>query len=168
MFLLLLPVIVVGIGIIVLSAILGIVATPLLKMAERFKGSTERRGFGSAYVTTVKALSAFGITFFGLGLIAYLLAKYIFSNLFFTNLAFLVNGVSYDLVHHLPVPAGAIIDTLIYFSLPSLMAFAFVLNRDYQTTCSGFGGYLRGMVTGVPIVGISLLLAGLFFTLTIP
>jgi hypothetical protein len=163
--LILLPVAVVGIGIIAASAVLSLVAAPLLKLAERLTGATERKSFGAAYLTSLKALSAYGIVAVAAGLLLHLLMQYIFPFGILGYIAFCINTVAYGIYYGAPIPLGAFIGANIFLAPPALAAFAYVLRRDYRTAYSGGSGFLRGMIVGIPLAGISLALATLVYAL---
>jgi hypothetical protein len=147
------------------AAILGIIAAPLLKIAERIIDTTERKSFFGAYVTAVKALSAFGVFITGSGFIFHFLARYVFHNGIIASIAMRGDAVFYSLLHGQPIPPGALLVSLTVFGLPALAAFAYSLKRDYKTVFAGRRGFFRGLVTALSITGPSVTIVGLLYAL---
>jgi hypothetical protein len=165
LFLVLLPFIVTGIGIIIASVVLGLIVTPLLKIAEGFSGTKERKSLGAAYLTSVKALSAYGIVAVAAGFLFHLLTPYVFPAGLIGYFAFCVNVVSYGVLYGAPIPLAAFVGANVLVAPPALAAFACVLKRNYQTAYSGVSGFLRGMIVGIVLAGVSLALASLAYAL---
>jgi hypothetical protein len=165
LFLILIPVIIVGIGVVAASAILAIIVTPLLKLAERLFGAEERKSLWAAYMTTVKALSAYGITAIAENFLIHLLARQSFSPGIVQYIAFCINSVVFGIFHGAPIPLSALIGANIIVAPLGLAGFGYVLSRDYRTAYSGVSGFLRAMIVGIPLVGVSLVLAGLVYAL---
>jgi hypothetical protein len=163
--LLLLPLAVVSAGIVAAAAVLSIFTAPLLRMAEGIIGTAERKSFGAAYLTSVKALSAYGIVTVAAGFLVHLFAHYIFSRGVIGYIASYIDMVFYGLFYGGAIPPGAFIGAAAFLAPPALAAFAYVLKRDYQTAYSGRRGFLRGMIAGIPLAGSSLALVSLVYAL---